>query len=253
VRPSFLEPDNSLTESPSLLPEIVVSPDIKQQEELTTLNNNKLTVTFSTLGGSIKRIVMNEYDVSLPLTNFNQMEKQNNLNYRIIERNESFIKYSANFEGNQIIKQYTLLPNEYIIKININSNYNRINNILGFRLDVSSLDKNARQAHDKSLLEYSIATTQKVVRKANAYKLSNKDILNNKEAVSWLGFRDRYFCAIYKPLFKNKGYYTQLNNDKLSFIIETDNNVGNNLDAILFFGPQDLSLLASYPYEFDEL
>lgn len=251
VRPSFLEPDNNLTESASLLSELVVSPDINQQEQLTTLSNSKLTVTFSTLGGSIKRIVMNEYDVSLPLTHFNQMEDQNNLNYRIIEKNDSFIKYSANFEGNQIIKQYSLLPNEYIIKININTNLNTFSKIKGFRLDVSSLDKNTRQAHDKSLLEYSIATTQKVIRKANAYKLSNKDILNSKESVSWLGFRDRYFCAIYKPLFKNQGYNTKFNNDKLDFIIEADNNVGNNLGAVLFFGPQDLSLLASYPYEFD--
>jgi len=251
VRPNFLESENRLTDPVPLTPEKAVPPDINQKEELTTLNNSKLTVTFSNLGGSIKRIVMNEYNVSLPLTNFNQTENHNNLNYHIIEKNDFFIKYSANFEGNQIIKQYSLLPNEYIIKININTNFNKNSEIISFRLDVSSLDKNERQSHDKSLLEYSIATTQKVVRKANAYKLSNKDMLNSKEQVSWLGFRDRYFCAIYKPLFKNEGYSTQLDNDKLNFIIEADNNVGNSLDAVLFFGPQDLSLLSSYPYDFD--
>jgi YidC/Oxa1 family membrane protein insertase len=244
---------------PSLSTSVAASPQINQPEELTILTNSKLAVTFSSLGGSIKRILIKDYAVSLPLTDFNQIDLYDNINYKILEVNENIVKYYAERDGVQIVKKYTLVPNEYLIENNINiKTNNNINfNIIGFRLDVSSLDKNIEKAHDKNLLEYSVATTQSVVRKANAYKLSNKDILSANKEATWIGFRDRYFCTIYKPFFKNSGYYTKLQDNKLDVVFKGENaiNDGNivSFNSVLFFGPQDLGLLSSYPYEFKDI
>ena len=229
-------------------------------EELTTLSNSKLVVTFSSLGGSIKHVVVKDYDVSLPLTEFNQINTYDNLQYELLELSDSVIKYSAEVDGVQIVKKYTLVPKDYLIENStniINVNNNKIN-IKAFRLDVSSLDKNISKSRDKTLFEYSIATTQSVARKANMYKLTNKEIIDVSGEVNWIGFRDRYFCAIYKPLFKSSSYFTQLhNNTKLDFIVRGEDTatLGNivSFDSVLFFGPQDLGLLSSYPYDFKDI
>ena len=195
----------------------------------------------------------------MPLTDFNQIDLYDQRNYELLETNKTSIKYKADIEGGQIIKKYTLLPNEYLIEnsINISNNLNNYK-INGFTLDISSLDKDINKSRDKTLLEYSIATAQTVLRKANAYKLTNKDSSDVNSAVNWIGFRDRYFCAIYKPLFKNSGYVTSnTNNTKLSFIIKGDpgENLGKfvTFDSVLFFGPQDLKILSSYPYDFKDI
>ncbi|HOY08612.1 MAG TPA: membrane protein insertase YidC [Candidatus Omnitrophota bacterium] len=250
------ETQDNLSSSLSSAPD-VPSAESQQCEELVILDNNKLTVIFSNMGARIKHIELKEYNVSLPITDINQEDFYSNSCYRVLEKTDSFVKYSLEKEGRQIIKKYLLSNNDYLIENSINIKNNSNINIKGFSLDVGSLDKNVIKAQDKALLEYSVASTQSVARKANAYKLSNKDEVDFTEEVAWIGFRDRYFCAIYKPLYKNKGYYTKFQNNKLEFIIKgeniSDSSDFSTFDSVLFFGPQDLTLLSSYPYDFKKI
>ncbi len=231
-------------------------------EKINILDNGKLEVVFSNIGGTIKSIRIRDYDISLPLTDFNKLNFDNSLAYNILNISDSYISYSLEIDGRKIIKKYTLEPSEYLINNSINIIDKKMSKgedgfIRGFSLDISRLDKDIQKSREKTLLEYSIATENNTIRKANAYKLGQKDILESGDKIKWVGFRDRYFCAIYKPLFKNTGFHNKINNKKLNINInnklELNPNQPVSFNSVLYFGPQDLKILSSYPYDFKEI
>jgi hypothetical protein len=77
-------------------------------------------------------------------------------------------------------------------------------NISGFMLDMSSLDikseKSEESLKDKSLFEYVIYSQQGFLRKGKAFNFSPKERKEVKEKIRWIGYRNRYYCAIIKPL-----------------------------------------------------
>src|SRR3989338_4145103 len=78
-------------------------------------------------------------------------------------------------------------------------------------------------------------------------------------AVKWTGFRDRYFCAIIKPEFDSRTYYTETINDHMLKTGLTVNNTQINAGDIVtynftcYFGQQDLDLLKSHKAGFEEI
>lgn len=239
------------------------SPSLK--ENLEEINSQELKVEFSDLGGSIKKVTIKKYDHSLPIANMLNVSGFENQKFEVTDKGINWIEYSLNEGQLTIKKRYTLPEHDYIInaKITINNipNMSKLNDltIIGLMLDMSSLDKNKVVA-EGTLYEYSASTNYaQIYRKANALKFSSKEAKSEVGIVNWIGFRNRYFCAVIKPLFKVEHYSvnplseTQLKIDFPGLVLNSGINQNSAFDFLIFVGPQDLNLLKNYKSGIDEI
>jgi YidC/Oxa1 family membrane protein insertase len=131
-------------------------------------------------------------------------------------------------------------------------------------LDMSNLGANgsteaAFAQRDHSLFEYVIKTNQEIFRKGNAYKFSENERRKKAESVDWMGFRNRYFCAIVKPQYETTGYEIDPSGEKklkLSSNIQAQNiAVGESIrfTSTIFAGPEKLDLLKQYNFGFEQI
>jgi YidC/Oxa1 family membrane protein insertase len=247
----------------------IPSPDNNQKltensanEVLSKIENEKLEISISNLGAIIKEIKIKKYASSLPITDLNDIENLPRYTYKVIEKNNNTIIYEYKDENIILIKEYTFDNAEYVVtaktKISNKNKMSKIKNleIAAFRLDISSLDKKSDNNREKTLLEYSISSPSKIFRKGNAFKFSDKDEIKNEEPLNWIGFRDRYFCVIYKPLFSTQMYENELKSKNiLSFKTKTLDfeNQTQEMEAKIYFGPQDMKILAKADKDFPQL
>lgn len=228
------------------------------------LENDKLIAEFSNIGGTLIKVTIKEHDVSLPVTNIVTLSEYVTSEFVLGEITSSSISYSLNKNGMNATKQYSLSEDDYlihsIIEIQNTGEMSKNNDITigGFSLDISRLDNKIKKSRDKSLLEYSIATNDEVYRKANAFKFSKKDYKEKKGTVNWIGFRDRYFCAIFKPQFQTNGLKVSSGSEaELTIDISAPGpqRAGEiaTYESVIYVGPQRLEILKNYEIGFEDI
>ena len=158
---------------------------------------------------------------------------------------------------------------EYTVHSEVNifnkSSENRLDsvNIYAFSLDNSRMDTTKRQNpayfRDRNLFEYVVATPKNILRKNKAYKFSSKERKEKKEKVWWVGFRNRYFCALVKPRFDVTGYFINPVNDKKLTItlekqdLELPSGGEVSLSSLIYIGPEKLDILKKYKAGFEKI
>jgi YidC/Oxa1 family membrane protein insertase len=229
-------------------------------EEIKILENDKLRVEFSNIGGTIKQVVIKKYNESLPARNILDIPGHEAKAYGLQSVSSDEIVYMLK-EGEAVItKRYSVSKNDYLINASIeiyNSKNMSNKEIQAFSLDVSRLDKNIQNSQEQSLYEYSVYTNEKTIRKSGAIKFSQKEKAQQSVVVNWAGFRNRYFCMIVKPEFKTQGYVIEPKGEKQLniFLVPAESSEKNtvSLGAVMYFGPQQLDALEKYNKGFEEI
>ncbi len=241
--------EQSLVKAPAILEDASVN-----NEETATLENEKIKVEFSNLGGSIKSIVVKEFNVSLPVTKIFTIDGTQNSLFSFKQLTKNEISYTFQSDELKIIKTFKLLKNDYLVEANVQTGDMSNLKIGGYVVDSSSLDEKYSKSHERGLYEYSVGLLGQVIRKDNAIEFSEKENKDQLGEVSWLGYRDRYFCLVLKLKFKTESFSIFTNSKtKLSVDLVPVNESSSSYSATLFAGPQKLHLLSSYKMGFENI
>jgi YidC/Oxa1 family membrane protein insertase len=93
-----------------------------------------------------------------------------------------------------------------------------------------------------------------VIRKDNAIDFAAKENKNQLGEVSWIGYRDRYFCFVLKPKFKIEKFSVTAQDPKNLFInVFSSEKSLNNFDASIYIGPQKINVLTAYNQGFENI
>lgn len=243
--------------------------EAKPIENIHSLSSKKFEVAFSNIGGTIKEIVLKDYNFSLPVTQIVSLKGYENTSFFLDYANEEEVVYVFDSPEIKISKIYSLSPEDCIIKstvqiLNKMSNLEQDIEINVLQLNMSIL-KDAKNQHllngqQKSLFEYSVfIPPNKIQRKGNAYTFSNKETKTGFEKVGWLGFRDQYFCLLVQPLFETLEYkLAPLNETNFRMSVKPSLNKISSGESVeisqrIFLGPQNLFLLKTYNANFEKI
>ena len=210
-------------------------------------------------------MVIKQFGESLPVTDLFGLSGYESADFSVQKKGALEVVFSLERGEETLVKTYRLRDNDYLIEaaVQITNNSGSVTvsppSVNSFTLDISRLDKKAIAGRDKSLLEYSIATEGKDYRKANAYKISDKELKEVQKSVLWTGFRDRYFCFVFKPLFVNKGFdLVRQGEDRMRIRLLNGGEAippgqTQEISAEMYFGPQNLALLKTYGRGFENI
>ncbi len=224
-------------------------------EEIVVLENDKIKVEFSNIGGSLKKVIIKEFNISLPITKIYSLKKYNDSEFVVQNNTPNKITYVFKNGDIKIIKNYVLSKDDYLIHTDVQTEGLSNLEISGYTVDASNIERKIFQSPEKSLHEYSIGlASHQVIRKDNAIEFNLKENKNEIGEVAWIGYRDRYFCLVIKPKFKTANY-SILTNDKSKLAINLAPADGslNNYSAVIYSGPQKLHLLSSYNQDFENI
>jgi len=229
-----------------------VAPKVSVKEETSTLENDKLLVIFSNIGGTIKHAEVKGKE-TLPVDNLFSMNEYKNANFELISNGENKITYRLITEKYEIVKKFDLSNQEYLVNQEVLfKNISKMSNVND--LEISAIHINSelikdRKDSENGLYEYSIASDMKVFRKSNAYKFAKNENKSEGGLVKWFGFRDKFYCAVFKPEFDSVGYRIEyITDNQLNMLIKSKPLVLNPGESIVlkstyYFGPQDQEIL----------
>ncbi len=263
---SQLSENQSDTPKPDLIkigisdmPEKITLPE----ESIESIENEKLKVEFSNIGGAIKSIHIKDYNASLPIYKILNIAGLESAVFKFNKTSENNLALVYQDE-NVIIKKEFVIYDDYSIHSHIELTPKGFNlmskipqlNIDYFTLDVSRLDVNKNVNSDKTLYEYALSINGIIQRKENAYKFSEKEEIKKIGNLDWIGFRDRYFCFLIKPNFKSAEVNTDyISEHVLKFFFGLSPNfssISQSFDFIVYCGPQELNLLKKLSLDFDK-
>lgn len=247
---------------------LVESEKINKRIEI--LESDALRVEFSNIGASISKVTIKKYDASLPITNIIALNGYENVLFTLDRVNDNEISYSYDGDEIKITKTFRVEDNDNIIhsvtKVYNKSNMSKLVNIEsgGYLIEMSNLnDKNGKKSstinRDKSLFEYVVYSDKNTHRKAGAFKFSDKERKEEAGKVFWSGFRNRYYCAIIKPLYDTKGYKIDpVNDTTLRVTVEADETtiLPQNyveFESLIYIGPEKMGILKEYGFGFEKI
>jgi len=225
------------------------------KEKLSTIENESLLAVFSNVGGRLKNIEIKNKDI-LPVDNIFCLEQYKNAEFDLIANQNNKISYRLISNGFEIINSYDLSNQKYLIKqevlIKNISQMSNVNNITISALRINTELLKKKDDRENGLYEYSVASGMKVIRKSGAYKFSQKEEKNENQSINWLGFRNKFYCAVFKPEFEVASYrINPVDENNLRMLVQTKPiaiNPGEtvSLKSTYYFGPQDQNILKSY-------
>ncbi len=252
-------------DAPSLPPAPV---EIKKLNEKTSLlENDKLSLEFSNIGGALNRVTIKEYNASLPVLDIASLAVTEILEFTIESLSPDTIVYVYEDNDKKITKKYQLKKDDYIVQSENNIQFKNKMSTLdelfnAYTINTSNLSDakiSATAKQDHGLFEYAVSYDNKYERKNNAFKFDSKEQKSVDGKINWVGFRDRYYCVLVKPNFDTKGF-TVLPRDtnKLSLQIKpnivTDSTTKSlSLSTTIFYGPEITGLLKQYNLGFEEI
>ena len=235
----------------------------RKEERLSFLGNEKIEIEITNLGASIKSVRLAEYNSNLPITEINSLKQYKDVTF--IETYKTANKIIFQYKANDIAISKSYELDGYLVKTDTRIENSREMSIeekveiQAFKLDVSRLDKEGINPRDKMLQEYSIANDLQIYRKKNAFKISKKDYRVEIDNINWIGFRNRYFCAILMPQYNIEKYeIIPIENQELSITLSAKTEKLGQIDTqeyqnIIYFGPQDINVLKSYDLGFERI
>ncbi len=224
------------------------------EEKVQVLENDRIKVEFSNIGGTIKSLTDKEFNTSLPVTKIFALSQFSNSDFSYEKISDRRVTYSFTKDKQRIVKTYTLSKNDYTIEVNVQTEGMSNLKIFGYVIDSSAMDKKVFQSPEKSLFEYSVALLNQIVRKDNALEFNPKENKNLSGEVTWLGYRDRYFSMVIKPKFKTSDFSVEVNNkNNLTVGLVLADSALKDFSATIYYGPQKLHTLSSYKQGFENI
>ena len=244
-----------------------ILPQEDSSEESTNfIENDKLVVEFSNLGGVIKEIRLKSFDEVLPVGKIIGIEGYEDFTFDLEDRTDSRITYSYENDLFKISKTYQLSNMEYSLQADIifqnKTSVSKLKNfkINSFTLDSIRLDKSdGDEARDKRLNEYVIYSHDGIKRKGSAFKFSEKDRGGEDGGVYWTAFRNRYYSLIVSPQFDVKRYFVDpIDKDLLKLGVETEEvdipqGGSVSFSSIIYAGPEILDILKKFGLGFEKV
>jgi YidC/Oxa1 family membrane protein insertase len=239
-------------------------------EKIEIIEADRLTAEFSNIGGSLSKIYIKEYAVSPPLSGIGAIDGYEKSLF--VSERPSGQEIVFTHEGDEYIikKSYTVSKTEYTItttttfanKTNMSKLINL--NVVGMILDMSSLDiannvDRNKYERDRSMFEYVVSSEKGVDRRNNAFRFSSKNAKSQTSSVHWVGFRNRYFCAVFKPTYETYSYsLVPLNDEKLAMTIQSNgirSEPGSHvsLTSFIYVGPENFEALQRYKYGIEDI
>lgn len=229
---------------------------------LTTSKLGKLSFVLSEVGGRIKSITLDDYQVTLPLSSFGDLSAFDSQKFTLIENNAQTISVKAVVGDFEITKTISRVDDYAFNLESIIKNRSRMSNLvkvnpIAMRLEMSSLDK--KEAQDQALYEY-LANYDglKFLRKNNAFQFTSKDAVGAVGKVEWMGFRNRYYCALVHPEFETKGFSLSVaSSSELGMEFKADDvSLGSGeeirMKSLVYVGPEEISYLKKYGVGFEK-
>jgi len=254
---------NNIPSSPSPLSTTTPSPAVAT-EEIVTLENDNLRVDFTNIGGAIKQVTIKPYGDTLALTGILDISEYAGQQYTISSQSSNEISYSL-LTGSLVITKTYHLNDGHTIGAEItlqNISAAAQTTLLAFNtfvIDARNVERGSYRQRDKTLMEYSISDESGIMRKGSAFKFSAKNLSRKSTAVHWIGYRDKYFCALVKPDFATKGYGVEpIDAQQIRLYMEAPQAVLQQDERIsyrsqLVFAPQDRALLSQYGAGLEEI
>lgn len=230
---------------------------IKEEKgNIEILENENIRVDFSDIHGEINKIELKKHNITLPITDILKTGKHEK-NFIIKKKDIHSIEYFFEDEEQIIEKKYLINidKNSIFVEMSILDKKNKVEkNIQAFSLDINNSDKKSISQQEASLNEYVVKTDNSIFRKENATKFSEKEQIKETKNVKWMGFRNRYYAFIIKPLFNTESFaINYFSNNKIYFIMTTKEKEVQKLNFLIYAGPQDKKELKKYNYNFEEI
>ena len=228
-----------------------------------SIETDKLIAKFSNIGGCLQEVLIKGYDVTLPITDINDMLPYNKVAFLLKQIQDNIILYEYEDKEILIQKKYIIDKKKYTINSNINIKYkqkahnkNKFS-ITALSLKMSKLKASDLKARNKSFQEYVVYSDKGMLRKNNAYKFSLKENKDIAAKVFWVGFRNQYYCAIVKPLYKTAGYAIKVQDNKDAALmirpVWEQGAVEQNFSSLIYIGPESLDLLNKVDTSFSKI
>jgi len=234
------------------------------------VETESLIIIFSNLGGSIKNVNIKNYNINIPIDKITNMNIYDLVEFKLEYADEKKVIYKYRDDDFEVKNTYNLNFDKYIINKNVSlknisnsdRNFNFEFNI--FNINMSNLEnnellKNTVNNQDKNLYEYVIKSNNNFLRKNNAFKFSSKENKIEKSNVDWIGFRDRYYCAIIKPEFDVNQYNIKyIDSKNLSMAVQPEDVFFSKdnekiFSFVIFVGPEEIDILKNYKLGFDKI
>lgn len=222
-------------------------------EELFSKETGKFIFTFSNIGGKIKETMVKDYAKTLLERDLGVIAGFENTVFKFSQKGNAVV-YTYQDQDLQMTKIFNFSEERYVVDMEvIFNNIGTKTNGSAYRiyngtLDLDQYTKDELVARDKYFLELSIALPEKIVRKNFAAALKNEQVYFEK--ATWVGTRDRYFCAILFPLSPiSKVFMKPLGKQRVTTGIETvvldiPPATKYTFYSSFYVGPQDLKLLS---------
>ena len=206
-------------------------------------------IRFSSDTGTIKEIYSENYHYAPILTNFVNISPTPT--FKSFTTTPDSINFIYEASGTKIQKQIKAIDKN---RLNFHIEFPNLSNLKNVQFIIFAIDahriKNDKDAiRDTMLFEYSMFIDNKVIRKNNAFKFSEKDRKTEQKTAEWFGWRDRYYFTIVKPESKVSGFEVNPIDDhrvdvEANFLNSQINQGAPQIfDFSLYVGPQDLQLL----------
>lgn len=236
-----------------------------------TVSTDRFIITFSNIGGAIKKIELMNYKKArsnepMPLAD---IENPSNYIFSIKDTVDSLmidksaykldtannkIIYTLIVKNFEIVKAYTIHKSSNIIELQLSIKNNSSSSAeFGYKIVAGSGLVEPR-AEDKNLIE----VLSKVDGKAFGFKRPKNNIVENPGIVSWVAAKTRYFSLIMKPYGQTKSqYHGYAPGEKIfsgiemqSMSIPANSFVENKF--VLYAGPSIAADLKKLGLEFEE-
>ncbi len=236
--------------NPQPTPPLVAIQDTAGPE--TSLENEVFRIDFSANQGTIKTLFSKPDNYASILDNFLNFSSTAKLeSYRVDDKTFQFLYKD---EGLEITKSLKVIDNNTLkgqVEYKNTSNLSNLKNVQFnlFSIDIHRIKDDKDKMHDNMLFEYSIFADNKIVRKSNAFKFSDKEQKTEQKTIEWAGWRDRYHFTVVKPEFKTVSYTIDPVDDyRLAIAVNAgehklDPGSTQRFDFTIYTGPQDLQLL----------
>ena len=262
---------------------------VKRIEQLVTLENDLIKVTFTTKGGQPKKVELKNFKgqdsnlVKLAGTDFDKITYPINTGSKANEASAqtadlffpkidssskdgnktiSFTLQSKDSSGAYITHEYTLKPDEYMIDFNVKMN--RADKLL--EGGVMNLSWQYAAAQQESGISYEKQNTQIGYVKDGSFDyhtIGKKSSKNFDESVNWIGVRQRFFVTILvaKNNFTGGTMEWTIPPDSTRTVVRSSANMKLAVQAgatslvpfNIYYGPSDLHILTKYDLKFGKL
>ncbi|MFA5146502.1 MAG: membrane protein insertase YidC [Candidatus Omnitrophota bacterium] len=258
-------------EAAELPPSLEAPSNIAFEEEELEADAGKYILTFSNVGGSIKKIRLKEHKNPhstemldlVDLTNpkmyvFSFSDSTGSLPFDTIkyniEKSGDDIIASARIGDIEVVKRYVLHNSKHIIELDIAiKNISGSSRSFGYRI-IGGSGLKEPDPQDVRFIEVRSKVNGIILN----FKHPKKGRITNPGIVSWTAIKNKYFCIVMKPFGATKDQFYSEAKDGLfstgieSPLIEIPSGSVVSQKFILYAGPSQISLLKEVGFEFAE-